>query len=176
MIRLTTGITLLIIFLVIITMTKLTNDSKTNIKLVKIAAQQVYKDYPIVAQLAIAQAILEGGLRNSPPSSLALKYNNLFGIKGTGNGGFVTLPTTECNSKRCYKTKADFAVYNSVEDSFARHRRLMENGTKSNPARYRAVFKAKNLKEAATAVQSGGYATDKKYVSKLVDVYNQYVK
>lgn len=154
---------------------KLTNDSKENIKLVIQEAHKVYYDYPIVADLAATQAILESRL-NGKPSQLALKGNNLFGIKSFKSADSIEFNTQECEGKLCKKVKARFAKFSSVLGSFLHHRFLMENGTKSNPDRYRGVFKAKTFEEAAKAVKDGGYATDPNYVKKLIDTYNIYVK
>ncbi|WP_423231236.1 glucosaminidase domain-containing protein, partial [Bacillus licheniformis] len=55
-------------------------------------AQRVQKEKNILASLIIAQGVLES---NWGRSGLATKGKNLFGIKGTGNDGSITLPTTE---------------------------------------------------------------------------------
>ncbi|MNJ49688.1 glucosaminidase domain-containing protein [Paenibacillus bouchesdurhonensis] len=60
----------------------------------KIAAYAVadMQDTFIPASLTIAQAALESAWG---ASGLTSKANNLFGIKGTGPAGSVTMPTTE---------------------------------------------------------------------------------
>ena len=62
-------------------MTELSNNNKENIILVKKLAKEAYPKNKIMEDLTVCQAILESGLRGKAPSGLALKYNNLFGIK-----------------------------------------------------------------------------------------------
>ena len=57
------------------------------------AAQAVFPGDPVMARLAMSQAMLESG-RNLN-SGLAMDDNNLFGIKGTGSAGTSTWNTRE---------------------------------------------------------------------------------
>lgn len=158
-------------------MTTLTDNPVTNIVLLKRLADEAYHTNRILADMTIVQGILEGGLRNSPPSQLALKYNNLFGIKGTGTKGFINLPTMEFIKgnwvrvvpKNQIINSNSFAWNASVEDSIAQHKKLL-----SKP-RYAKVALAKTFEEAATEIWLAGYATDPKYPALLMGVYKQYV-
>src|SRR5258708_34267808 len=82
-------------------MSKLTADVNSNIVLIKQLAHDIFPDKPLMAALTVSQAILEGALLKSPPSTLAFKYCNLFGMKpgfirtGTAIPGIVELPTNE---------------------------------------------------------------------------------
>lgn len=163
---------------------ELTSDPKVNISRIIQAAHATNTDNPIVADLSAAQAILESGLQ-SKPSQLAIKYNNLFGIKGTGTGKVidgkmknrVNLPTKEYSQAHGWEEVDQFfAVNASLEDSFKQHRELFERGTRDNPKRYLPVLKAKTFEEAAQAVRKAGYATDPAYPGKLIAVYNKYIK
>lgn len=60
-------------------------------RLAPVAVQDMRK-YGVPASLTLAQAILES---NWGTSGLTQKANNLFGIKGTGPAGSVTMQTTE---------------------------------------------------------------------------------
>lgn len=55
-------------------------------------AQNVYKKYNVLASLVIAQGCLESAYGTS---GLAQKAHNLFGIKGTYNGQYVLMWTSE---------------------------------------------------------------------------------
>lgn len=138
-------------------------------------ARSTYPDNDVMAGVMAAQAILESRL-NSKPSGLAAQHNNYFGIKGAGSAGSANMPTTEYVHGKAIRVNAPFAAFNSPEESFARHKDLMENGTKDNPARYQPVLKARSVEEAAQALVKGGYATDPNYARLIVDTYNKYVK
>jgi flagellum-specific peptidoglycan hydrolase FlgJ len=69
-----------------------------------IAAQQ---RFGVPAAVTIAQAIEESAWGNS---GLAAQDHNLFGIKGTGPAGSVTLPTSEYLSGQWVSTDAPFRV------------------------------------------------------------------
>jgi flagellum-specific peptidoglycan hydrolase FlgJ len=146
-------------------------DSKANIKLLKDLANKAYPDQPILADMTIVQGILEGGLQKAPPSLLAIKYNNLFGIKGQGTKGSVTLMTYEDTpDKGRVQIPQQFAYNASVEDSVLQHKILLSKD------RYVKVGLSKTFPEAAQAIKDAGYATDIHYPQLLIDTYNQYVK
>lgn len=149
------------------------NDAKYNVELVREAIEPVYKDYPIVGQVALAQAILESRLQGVP-SQLAQLYNNLFGIKGSGTAGTILLPTKEYIKGKWVIEKQGFARNKTLEDSIKQHRHLMETGTKSNPTRYLPIFKADTFKGAAQCLVDGGYATDPSYVTLLCRIKETY--
>jgi flagellum-specific peptidoglycan hydrolase FlgJ len=129
-------------------------------------ARLVYPDEPIMQQLVVTQAVHESGyLTNRGASQLASKYNNLFGIKGSGTGGKVLLPTWEYINGREIQVKDYFAIFKSVYDAFLRHKDLMSK------ERYKPVRAAKTLNGAFRQLQVCGYATDPKYPKKLMDVH-----
>lgn len=158
-------------------MSGLSPDNKlANIKMAISAAKAQYPDRPLYAQLTACQAILEAGLLNTPPSSLALKYNNLFGIKGEGsgkkiNGKFqntVILPTHEFYNGAMHLVDQKFAVNASVEDSFSQHDHLLRF------PRYAKLAAARTFSEIAYFIKECGYATDNHYPEKLIALYNHY--
>ncbi|MFB4332694.1 glucosaminidase domain-containing protein [Paenibacillus sp. CR_12] len=138
-------------------------------KLAPIAAQDM-RQYGVPASLTLAQAILES---NWGTSGLTQKANNLFGIKGTGPAGSVTMQTTEYRGQTPYTTQASFRKYNHWHESVADHTRLILNGTRDKPQRYHGVLWA-NYKTAATEIWRGGYATDPNYPKKLISIIEQH--
>lgn len=174
-----------LLLLVAVLMLKLINDPETDIKMLKEASKAQFPNHPIVASLTVAQALLESDLddsnKNKKVSLLALKYNNLFGIKWPQQadtrkvaakfGKPIELVTKEESKKgKIITIKDKFIWFNSIEDCL-KYREYM---LKWN--RYKGVFKAESLKEAAEIMQKGGYATDSKYVNKLLNRYKQWDK
>lgn len=135
------------------------------IKEVAPAAQREQRRYHIPASITIAQAGLES---NWGRSRLAAKYNNLFGIKANSKQHRVLMYTTENVNGKEVKVKQYFQTYQSWADSINAHTQLIVNGTADNHSRFKAVTTAKNYRDAALALQQGGYATDPNYASKLI--------
>ncbi|MGN7472315.1 glycoside hydrolase family 73 protein [Brevibacillus sp. SAFN-007a] len=134
------------------------------------AAVADMKKTRVPASLTIAQAILES---NWGKSSLTVKANNLFGIKGIGPAGSVQMPTTEYVNGSQVKTNANFRVYNSWAESIADHSALILNGTRDKPTRYHGVLGA-DYKTACQMIKEGGYATDPAYPQKLINLIETY--
>lgn len=137
------------------------------------AAQAIYKDNPTMAKLATAQAIQESNL-NGTPSTLASKHNNLFGIKGTGSAGSVTMPTHEFVNGHMVVVPQQFAAYKTPEDAMIAHKALMSG------KRYKGVMNAANISDATDELGRSGYATDPNYgksvmrlASNLPEAYQQ---
>ena len=143
-------------------------DSKTeNISLFKMMATSCYPDNQIMADLTIAQAILES---NSGLSKLSRLNNNLFGIKGKGTAGVAWYPTKEWEDGEEVTEVQGFASNKTLLDSFKQHKKVLDL------PRYVKVREAKTFEDAALQVRLAGYATDPSYTQELIDVYNQYIK
>lgn len=135
-------------------------------------AQRVYKKYDILASLIIAQACLESGWGKS---ELAQKGKNLFGIKGTYNGQYVLMWTTEYDkSGNATRVQAKFRKYPSWYQSFQDLAKLYVNGTSWDPNHYKAVVGEKDYKKATAALVKAGYATDPNYATKLNNLIQTY--
>lgn len=116
------------------------------------SAKEIYYKYKVFPSVAMAQAILES---NWGRSELASNYNNYYGIKAdkSWKGERINFSTKENYNDTI---KADFRVYNSVEESvFDLGKFLNEN------SRYKqnGVFSAKNYIEQAEALKNAGYST-----------------
>lgn len=167
-----------LVILGVIMALQLTSDPKTNIDSIVKAAYSVNPNNSVLADLSACQAILESNLTGKP-SQLASKYNNLFGIKGTGTGKIidgkfknrVNLPTSEYYPSRgTIKVDQFFAVNASLEDSFEQHKSLFER-----LSRYSKVLQATTIEDATVLVHKAGYATDPKYPAKLMQIYKTQV-
>lgn len=157
----------------------LTSDKQKNLALVKQLARKIFPKNKILADLVVAQAIVESNLMgqavNKPsPSRLASQFNNLFGIKGKQedirNGKASLMSTKEYIDGKTVNVKAWFRVYKDVEECFQARRQLFEL------PRYRNLFTATSFEDAAVKVQQDGYATDPLYSKLLIDTYNRYLK
>ncbi|MFJ5965535.1 phage tail protein [Bacillus sp. NPDC093026] len=130
-------------------------------------AQKVYKKYNVLASLVIAQGCLESGFGTS---GLAKQANNLFGVKGTYNGKYVLMWTSEQDRKgNVTRIQAKFRKYPSYAESLADLGSLY-----TRLSRYKAVVGETNYKKACHAVTDAGYATDINYPSKLISIIEKY--
>ncbi|GLF89997.1 hypothetical protein Saga11_12560 [Bacillus safensis] len=130
-------------------------------------AQKVYKKYNVLASLVIAQGCLESGFGSS---GLSQQANNLFGIKGTYNGKYVLMWTSEQDKKgNVTRIQAKFRKYPSYAESLADLGSLY-----TRLSRYKDVVGEKDYKKATAAVSKAGYATDINYATKLNSIIFTY--
>lgn len=121
----------------------------------------------ILASLTIAQAILESGWGKS---ELAVKGNNLFGIKGTGPAGSIALETTEHDANgNPYRTIAVFRKYHSWEQSLNDHTQFLVQSK-----RYQNLIGETDYKRACQKIQDDGYTNDPKYTNLLIQLIERY--
>ncbi|MFX3660102.1 MAG: glucosaminidase domain-containing protein [Ectobacillus sp.] len=130
-------------------------------------AVKVMQQHNILASLTIAQAILESGWGKS---ELAVKGNNLFGIKGVGPAGSITIETTEHHENGTpYRTSAEFRKYHSREESLEDHtRHLLQS------PRYQSIIGEKDYKRASEKIQAAGYTNDPNYPSLLIGIIERH--
>jgi peptidoglycan hydrolase FlgJ len=134
-------------------------------------AQQAARQLGVSPVSLVAQAALETNWgRNMPRSASGSSSNNLFGIKaGTAWGGSSVQNTTqEYDSGTATAVKAQFRSYATPGQCFQDYVSLLQ----SNPRYAGAVGTGANTQAFAAALQSGGYATDPAYASKLGAVAN----
>lgn len=121
----------------------------------------------IPAAITTAQAILETGFGKSVPTDLYTKqYSyNLFGIKGIGPAGFVSVYTHEVLDNKRVKIIAKFKAYHNFSESISgRTQFLKDNGI------YKFLFKTTDAEEWADGLQEAGYATDPNYAKLLKSI------
>ena len=149
--------------------TALNDEQRAFVSAILPGAMQGLQD-GLFPSITIAQAIHESGWGKS---SLAAKYNNLFGVKASSSwtGKVVELPTQEEVDGGIITITAKWRVYDSWTDSILdRIKFLLENSTYRN----NGVFEAKNYIEQAEALQRAGYATDSSYAAKLIQTIQTY--
>jgi flagellar protein FlgJ len=117
----------------------------------------------------MAQAALETGCGRSLPRHESGESSfNLFGIKAgrSWQGPVVNTDTQEFINGKSVRQVEAFRAYQSIEQSFADHSRLV-----SSSRRYQAALNTgADTAAFASALQQGGYATDPRYADKLVAV------
>lgn len=121
----------------------------------------------VPAAVTTAQAILETGYGKCVPIDLYTKqYSyNLFGIKGIGTAGSVSIYTHEVIKGKRIKIIDKFKAYHSFSESISgRTEFLKTNG------RYRSLFKTTDPEEWAEGLQEAGYATDPNYATLLISI------
>ncbi len=128
-----------------------------------IAAQNTYG---VPAAVTIAQAIDESAWGQS---SLAAQDNNLFGIKGTGPAGSVSLPTQEFENGQWVTITAQFRMYNNVAESIADHASLL-----ATSGYYGAAMANRQAPNSFAQALTGVYATDPNYGNTLVGLMRRY--
>ena len=124
-------------------------------------------DSGILASLTAAQAFIES---NKGGSKLAQDpNNNLFGVKGSYNGSYVTMKTKEYVNGKYIVVDAAFKKYPnwlaSIKDHSAMFNRLK---------RYENLRGERNYKTACINVQKDGYATSPVYADTLIRIIETY--
>jgi uncharacterized protein YgiM (DUF1202 family) len=122
----------------------------------------------------MAQAILESGWG---ASTLTTTANNMFGIKGSYNGQYVTMDTYEDDgSGNYYLISAKFRKYPSLKESFEDNAYVLRNTSfSSGNYYYSGAWKSNTTSYTqATAWLQGRYATDTSYASKLNNLISTY--
>lgn len=121
------------------------------------AALQEMQQYGIPASITLAQGLLES---NAGESRLAMESNNHFGIKCR----------TKCRGCTCRNYSDDdiydmFRVFESSWESYREHSELLQNGRYKHLKGY-----GMNYKKWAHGLKKAGYATDKRYAEKLIQI------
>jgi len=132
------------------------------------AAESAAQVLGVSPRSLMAQAALETGWGRSMQRDGSGTHFNLFGIKATGawNGRVQEQSTTEYVNGVAQRQVERFRAYDSIEDSFADHARLLSRSTRYADA----VGTGNDTAAYAQALQRGGYATDPAYARKLTAV------
>jgi len=131
-----------------------------------------WKSTGMSAALQAAQSILETGWgRYVPVDKYTGKVSyNLFGIKGKGPVGSVTINTREVYNGISYYVDAEFRAYNNIRESWADHKDFLLNSARYEP--FKEVMHNSIL--GAWALKRSGYATDPEYALSLIRIIEKY--
>ena len=137
----------------------------------------------VLASVTTAQAILESGYGST---ELARNANNFFGMKCSLSGNTWPGSTWDGVSKyrkqtgeedangNAYTITADFRKYASAADSVADHSAYLLGAMNGSKQRYAGLKGEADPAKAIGIIKAGGYATDTKYVSKVLSIINKY--
>ncbi len=140
------------------------------------AAKAAEAESGIPAAHVLGQAALETGWgKRVIRTADGQDSHNLFGIKATSNstGKVAEVTTTEYIGGVPRKVTAKFRAYDSYEEAFKDHARLL---TQSKRYQQTAVAQADTAQGYASGLQRAGYATDPAYADKLTRVINTAVR
>nr|WP_315463129.1 glucosaminidase domain-containing protein [uncultured Sphingomonas sp.] len=127
------------------------------------AAQRTQARTGVRASVTLGQYGLESSYGKRMPAG----SNNPFGIKARRGEPFVLARTREEDRfGRSYYTTAKFRKFDTLEDAFEAHAKLLSG------KRYRAFQQARTVDEAADSL-TGVYATDHRYGAKLKSVIHK---
>lgn len=131
-------------------------------------AQNLQREYGVLASISMAQAILESEYGQS---ELAADYYNLYGVKtDASDPEGVNFVTKEFVNDEWIEIVDRFKVYSSWEQSMRSHAELIYYGTSWNESHYAAVLAGQTYQEQAQGLQSSGYATDPDYATKIIEM------
>ncbi|HET8855259.1 MAG TPA: glucosaminidase domain-containing protein [Salinimicrobium sp.] len=124
-------------------------------------AQQEMQLYKIPASITLAQGILESG---AGESRLSRKANNHFGIKCHGWEG-ASIYHDDDRRQECFRK------YNDAKYSYRDHSLFL-----TERKRYAGLFELEitDYKGWARGLRKAGYATDRKYPDKLINIIERY--
>lgn len=137
----------------------------------------------VLASVTTAQAILESGYGST---ELARNANNFFGMKCSLSGNTWPGSTWDGVSKyrkqtgeedangNAYTITADFRKYASAADSVADHSAYLLGAMNGSKQRYAGLKGEADPAKAIGIIKAGGYATDTKYVSKVLSIINKF--
>ena len=142
----------------------ISNAKKTHQYILKFAPIAIKKmhEHNIPASITLAQGILESGSGKSP---LAIRSNNHFGIKCHKGWQGKSVTHDDDEKGECFRK------YQHPESSYEDHSQFL-----LTRKRYASLFRLRHTdyKGWAYGLKKAGYATDKKYPHKLIDLIHKY--
>ena len=126
-----------------------------------IAVEEMRK-YHIPASITLAQGLLESG---AGQSTLARKSNNHFGIKCGSDWDGKSVRYDDDARNECFR------AYKHPKQSYEDHSKFL-----ASRSRYAFLFKLKitDYKGGAKGLKKAGYATDRRYAQRLIDIIELY--
>lgn len=128
--------------------------------------RSIAKKYNVLPSIMVAQATVES---QHGTSGLAVKDNNLFGVKGTYKGNGSNWSTAEDGANGYYTINASFRSYPNWRESVEDYSNLL-----ANSGLYPGVKGDTDPVSAITKIKNSGYATAHNYVSAIMNIVNKY--
>ena len=134
--------------------------------------QEVFCDNRgINPSVVIAQAILESGYGTSKLS----KYNNIFGLNNYHDGylvnaGSIMLEVPQEKDGLVYYQKEEMATFSNLMDCIKSLKKWYTRPKYIEPLRKAGTDSTRQI----TAIKNCGYATDSRYVDKIVDIIKRH--
>ena len=136
----------------------------------------------IFYSVTAAQMILESGYVTTELSKIA---NNCFGMKAMLSGNTwegstwdgkssVDILTHEVYGGKDTVIEAKFRKYLRIEDSIKDHAAYLLGAMNGDKKRYEGLLNTANAEQAIRLIKKGGYATDPKYVDKIMSLIRRY--
>ena len=125
-----------------------------------------WNEYGVLPSITVAQAILESGWGSS---TLSTQAHNLFGIKGSYNGNYVTMSTREVINGQSVYVNAAFRAYANNSESVEDHGNFLYSNY-----RYSNLLGDTSYTDVAQKLSQDGYATDPYYSSSLISLVKTY--
>jgi flagellum-specific peptidoglycan hydrolase FlgJ len=144
----------------------MSDEQQTFIDMVAPLAQAAQARTKVPASVTIAQAILETVWGKHTIADA----NNLFGIKGTGPAGSITVPTHEVVNGAETTVDAAFRKYHNIGESVEDHASFFL----VNPRYAHALEVSSDPNAFAQEIQRAGYATDPDYAAKLISLMQEH--
>ena len=143
-------------------------DKKEFFKMLLPAALESERKYGVPASVTLAQAALESGWAKSPIGGF-----NIFGIKGSGSAGTVSVRTKEFIKGRYVTINDNFAKYTNFHEAVMKHGQVFQGDYKGYKNGLATYAKTKNDYAFIDAV-AGTYATDPKYKQSIKQIMQDY--
>lgn len=134
--------------------------------------QEVFCEYRGVnPSVVIAQAIVESGYGTSNLS----KYNNIFGLNNYNDGylinaGYVLIEVPQEKNGKLYYNYEKMATFDNLMDCIKSLKKWYTRPKYIEPLREAGSDSTKQI----IAIKNCGYATDSKYVNKIVDIIKRF--
>ena len=125
-----------------------------------------WNEYGVLPSITVAQVILESGWGSS---TLSTQAHNLFGIKGSYNGNYVTMSTREVINGQSVYVNAAFRAYANNSESVEDHGNFLYSNS-----RYSNLLGDTSYTDVAQKLSQDGYATDPYYSSSLISLVKTY--
>ena len=153
-------------------------------KVSKIAVE-LYKETKVLPSVVIAQTCLETGFGLGTDSTQLVRASNILGMKSellnstwsdytVWGGESITKKTPEVYNGVTTYINDKFRVYKDYENCIRDYEMFLLNVKSGGAYKYRKVAGMTDPQEVITAISNGGYATDPSYITKVMNLINQY--